>query len=318
MSNFYLMHVKQSFGTFKKNGVYWVDALNASKIPAKYAVLYPSELIEKYKEHPNLLLVRSGGIGDLIALTVLCGIDGVNTVILTQDKYKPLARYINYAHTFKGFSEPIFTVKFPNTVEDECKKWGQMVGDTEIDKGSKRNWFKILNESAGFTEYDEESLRPDLLSKTNVHDNVCIAVSTASCVNRSADREMLKQIAQRHFENVVMADEQDWTLSQYLEKLDRAKFVISVDTSAIHFREGIGKPALGIYGAFTTESRTKYYQFTKSIDVVSLCPLQPCFKHDSEICPHLNGLNYAPCLGRERDVVEHQIETALIQYLKTL
>jgi len=66
--NFYLMHVKKSFGTFKKNGVYWVDEVNGLRVPTAYADFYPSETIKKYSNQPNLLLVRSGGIADVSTL----------------------------------------------------------------------------------------------------------------------------------------------------------------------------------------------------------------------------------------------------------
>jgi ADP-heptose:LPS heptosyltransferase len=128
---------------------------------------------------------------------------------------------------------------------------------------------------------------------------------------------MLKSIAEGRFTKVVMADEQKWTLTEYLYQLDTADFVISVDTSAIHFREGVGKPALGVYSSFTKESRTKYYIYTLSLDVKGNCPIQPCFKYDNSICPHITkeSIN-VPCLSGES--VSNQIESILINYLTTI
>ena len=78
---------------------------------------------------------------------------------------------------------------------------------------------------------------------------------------------------------------------------------ISVDTAAIHFREGVERPGLGIYSSFTTESRTKHYRFTHSFDVKSPCRFQPCFKHQSEInevCRESAGGSLeAPCLSEK-------------------
>ena len=80
------------------------------------------------------------------------------------------------------------------------------------------------------------------------------------------------------------------------------------------FREGLGKPALGIYGAFSTESRTKYYKYTHSIDIKSSCNIQPCFRHDGQMCKYVTkDSTHAPCLGKELSPdIEQQINTALL------
>jgi ADP-heptose:LPS heptosyltransferase len=64
----------------------------------------------------------------------------------------------------------------------------------------------------------------------------------------------------------------------FLDVFD-ADLSISVDTAQFHFREGVEKPAIGIYGPFPYECRTKYYKYTKSIDIKSKCPNMPCFIH---------------------------------------
>lgn len=102
-------------------------------------------------------------------------------------------------------------------------------------------------------------------------------------------------------------------ISEYLKSLVAADIVISVDTAAIHFREGIGRKALGLYASFTTESRTKYYIHTHSIDIKSDCELLPCFQHDrkkDDRCPKMKMIDFSPpCL--EPDNIEWQIINGL-------
>lgn len=319
INNFYLMHVKRAFQSFAKNGVYWVDKHNASKVPPPYADFYPATILKPYTNQPNLVLVRSGGIGDIIALSALTGIAD-NTIILTQDKFKPLADYFDYPVVFKGFNDPLFMVKFPQTMQTVAANYAMMYGEQVIENGSTQNWFEILYQSINITLDGNYEGRPLLKTQTTDVNDCCLIVAAASCINRTADKQMLVNICSRYFATIVVADEQHWTFTQYLQQLDKAKFVVSVDTSAIHFREGVGKPALGIYGAFTAKSRTKYYTFTKSIDVSSQCPLQPCFKHSNEICPFVQPPDTAaPCLHpKTNTTLYEQIDTAIKQYADEL
>jgi hypothetical protein len=291
---YYLMHVKKRFDTFNKNCIYWVNHENVLRVPSGYTHLYDVNVFEKYDSHQHMLLVRSGGIGDIIALSSLTGY-AEKTTILTQNKYKPLAKYFEHNVFFKGFQEPLFQVHDHFTIKNYISKTGMMYGDTDIDNGSRDNWYEILSKSVGF-EFHPEYGRPSLISLTNEVKDVCIVVSQSSSVNRTASKSELDKLALKYFKNVIHADEQGWTFSEYLHELDKARYVISVDTSAIHFREGIGKPALGLYGAFTTDSRTKYYKFTKSVNVKSSCEIQPCFYHDNQRCPKVTD-NFAPCLS---------------------
>jgi hypothetical protein len=205
----------------------------------------------------------------------------------------------------------LFQVHDHFTIKNYISKTGMMYGDTDIDNGSRDNWFEILSKSVGF-EFHPEYGRPSLISLTNEVKDVCIVVSQSSSVNRTASKSELDKLARKHFKNVIHADEQGWTFSEYLHELDKAKFVISVDTSAIHFREGIGKPALGIYGAFSAESRTKYYEYTESINVKSDCDLQPCFLHQQR-CPKITNETFAPCLTN--NILTNEQQDSIIERL---
>jgi ADP-heptose:LPS heptosyltransferase len=78
---------------------------------------------------------------------------------------------------------------------------------------------------------------------------------------------------------------QESLLNQY-----DARFVVSTDTSAIHFREGIEKPCLGIFSAMTAESRVSGHEFTRGFNVETDCSNQPCFIH--ETAPGIKCKNY--------------------------
>ena len=103
---------------------------------------------------------------------------------------------------------------------------------------------------------------------------------------------------------------------EYFDNLYAAAFVISTDTAAIHFREGIEKPALGVYGAFTSESRTSGYIHTKSFNPKSKCPHQPCFVHQQtldHVCPFAKpGDTVAKCQSGK--AFQQQLYEQLMEY----
>ena len=77
------------------------------------------------------------------------------------------------------------------------------------------------------------------------------------------------------------------TLEQFFLDAFDVDLVLSVDSAIHHFREGIEKPSIGLYGPFPMECRNKYFRYTKSINIKSDCPNMPCFIHvrkANEIC----------------------------------
>jgi len=104
----------------------------------------------------------------------------------------------------------------------------------------------------------------------------------------------------------------NYTTPEYLQAVIDYEFVISVDTSAIHIREGLCLPALGLYGAFSVDSRAKYYKHVKYIDVKNDCLFSPCFNHSQKTCSENKG-GYATCLSN----YEH-IERELVKYLNEI
>ena len=296
----YLIKIKKSINGYAPGEVYWCDEPNAIRA-AKIADIYPAAILPQYTTQKNLLIIRSGGIGDLLALSTLVGI-AERTIFVTQSKYKPVFDWFKLPVVVRSFDDPIYSVKFPETVIKSG--YGVMVGEDIIEQGSSKNWYDVFYSAIG---RERVYGRPQLKDIGTGEGVECLIVAKASDPKRSADKYKLGEICSRHYKQVVFADEQKWSLKEYLNQLSRAQMVISVDTSAIHFREGLGKPALGLYGAFGADSRTKYYEHTQSIDIIGGCDIQPCFLHHDRRCP--KGGNIAPCMTNYL-----QIEKAIINY----
>jgi hypothetical protein len=304
--NFFLVQFRQNVSQLKKHGVYWMDETNLSKVPVNCVNLINTKDLPKYSNHEYLLLVRSGGIGDIVAMSILCGI-APKTIFLTQKKFIPILDLFKNKPIGKHFDEPIFTANSYNEFISKLTKIGIMQGEDAIELGSKDDWYEIFSRSIG-KELIEG--RPQLIRPHNEVIDKCLIVSESSTINRTADGEALKQIAVKYFKQVDIAHKMNWTTKEYIKALSTYKFVISVDTSAIHIREGFGLSALGLYGAFSAASRTNNYYHTYSVDV-TMCSLGPCFIHGVKPCRLNTNNTSAYCLTNYE-----QIEQELISYLK--
>lgn len=69
-------------------------------------------------------------------------------------------------------------------------------------------------------------------------------------------------------------------LDTFLLDVFDCDLLISVDSGALHFREGVYKTGIGLYNSFTVDSRTRFYQTVRSYDITSKCELMPCFMHE--------------------------------------
>ncbi len=286
-----LVRFKKTYSPFKKDGIYLFDNVNFRTLPREIEWIEYSD-IEPYNNHANLLVIRSGGIGDLIALSVL---HHLPVTVLTQKKYFHYLYMWQNPPKMKHFAEPLFYAKSIQNLRDILSQWGRLEGEDAIEQGSKENWYDIFNRAAN----QPTGIRRPQLSRYECETIPgTLVVSKANVINRTAS----KSIAQ-HIPNVTHADEQDWTTQEYIEALKRWQYVISTDTSAIHIREGLGLPALGIYGAFDKDSRTSGYKYTYSIQS-PIC--SPCHSHSVKPCPHNTGTHYAPCLNQIEGLVRHE------------
>jgi hypothetical protein len=287
----------------------------------------------------NLLILRTGGIGDLLALSAMC-----ETYV---DKTVTIATQLCYKDVFQWFKSPpkIVDIAGPilkNYRFDRAATWRRYVAEGLIEAGSDKNWFEIFYDFAGL-EYDTAMFRPQLRTlwrpegERRLQKDSILICNKASCMMRSIEFDEIynalpkdwleKYTVYTYAENMTRPVQEipvdidsdlgsvpvpavkilpKTTLNQYLLDLHDAALVISVDSAAIHFREGIEKFAIGLYSSFTAECRTKHYRWTRSFNIKSDCPLQPCFIHETDmpICPQqkkLFGLQHkpfaAPCVS---------------------
>ena len=106
------------------------------------------------------------------------------------------------------------------------------------------------------------------------------------------------------------------SVSNYLLNLYDAGLVVSTDSSAIHFREGTERPAVGVFGAMLQSSRTSGYKFTHSFDVKTGCQFQPCVIHEKfsgQVCTNADeGDRVARCQSGK--VFQEQLFNELKHY----
>ena len=305
-----LVRLKVKNGDLVKNGVYIFDPNNTAKIPAKYADIIPFDSLKPYTNEANLLLVRSGGIGDLMAYSILHD-RAPQIAFVSQGKYRPYMKLWQTPPKFKAFETPIFLANNTQDFYNKLKHYGRLTGrEDDIEKGSKENWYKIISESAGIPA---TRLRPQLIKPSGQTIPGCMIVSKASITDRTANHEDVIKAASPYFKHIILSHNQQWSNDEYISALMRYEYVISVDTSAIHIREGLGLPALGLYGAFVKECRTSGYIYTTSIQVDSGCP--PCQRHSRIPCPKNTGTPFAPCLSGNRMI--EQIQHEIHNYITT-
>ena len=266
------------------------------------------------------IVLRTGGIGDLIALSSLCywipnelSPKSKNIKFISQEKYSAVFDWYKQPVTFISYFSPV--VKYdsnnPVTKSSVNKKYKPIYFEGIIEN-SKENWFDLQYKVIGNDYFEEKFGRPILRtdrinnepsnidpSKKSVVINCrstaiirsmrfqdiyeslieCIGDSDVNIYThnrnlRDFDIEFIEQLNDPRVKIITAK-----SLKQFFLDVYDATLSISVDTAQFHFREGIEKPAIGLYGPFPYECRTKYYKFTKSLNIKSQCPNMPCYIH---------------------------------------
>lgn len=293
----------------------------------------------------NLLIVRSGGIGDIIALSsIIDYFEDKNIFFLTQKKYYPLFEWFNkkpfrlldyYDCIFKEWNKQRFNLS----------RWRRFNADGLIEK-SKENWFKIFFEAIGIIDIENQWCRPDLKKqrinnkksgiqlKSNGKKSLLIC-NKATAMMRSIElNDILDCLPANIYDNYqIFTHKQNIQDDDNLENITiletdlegflldsfDADEVIATDTGVIHFREGIQKHCIALFNSFTIESRTKYYEFIDSFQIKSDCNLQPCFLHETDkikFCSKCEKWQFsAPCFNSKQNMY---LKTQLKKIFKDL
>lgn len=294
----------------------------------------------------NLIILRSGGIGDLIALSTIVDYFGDCKVhFVTQKKYFPLFDWFENKPVLYDMFDPFLTNFNHSTRLTKYNKWARLQAEGVIENGHNRNWMELFYEFIGEKEPNPLWLRPDLklfrinnIIKSNIDEHRQKTKSLLICNKATAmmrtchasdiiealpDRVLNEydifvygdNLSQRDLKRIPMYDHDTVIIGKtgidkFLLDCYDADMVISVDTGALHFREGIRKPAIGIYNSFTVDSRCKYYKFTDSFDIKSNCELMPCFLHETAArhhCPKGRAGDFAaPCFDSKVNKTLHE------------
>jgi hypothetical protein len=326
---------------FKKDDIVFLDYVMAREVKEKgMADIYDgNELFSNFKpstpKSTPLFVHIGGGIGDIIAFSGVAKYLKNYVIIAFTDPH--------YFCIWNQFASGNIACRhiFSQIVSgmDKTKTLRRIPIEGAAVLAGGKNWFEAYFDRLHLSP-GPEFYRPELVTNIEpIKDKIYIA-HRASCQIRSSRfkdfylpaKRVLK--GKKYFVNaydLTLEDKrfiesqtcdvriiQTGSAQEYLDNLASAELVISTDTGAIHYREAIRKPALAAFGAMTTESRTKYYKYTRSFDMKSPCPFQPCFTHelmkgatcemtDNEVNPVT-----APCIvGIE---FQEQLERELLNY----
>lgn len=239
----------------------------------------------------------SGGIGDIIAFSALSMyLKDYIIVAYASEHFNPIiAQFASGNICTRPYMAKI--MNGTGSVEKLCRIPIEFVA---IQAGAK-NWFEAYFERIGVTP-GEEYYHPEMVTKVTPEKGTIMICHRASCQMRSSNFEDFYVPAKRvlgnkrYFVSEMDLTDRDklfinshaldvtilksGTIADHLDSLASMELVISTDTGALHYREAIRRPAIGVYAAFTVNSRTKYYRYTSSWNIASECPYQPCFAHE--------------------------------------
>jgi hypothetical protein len=330
---------------FQKSDKRLMELIDQKVIQVKPIEKYFADF--KVGDNSGRLFTHIGsGIGDIIALSAITNyLSGYPIQV-----HAPRNKHV----IFQWFKEPVEVRDyFAQIVEDftpknrilKYKRMHRIVIENAAIEAHDKNWIEAHFNRIGLKDVPEEFCRPQLRtdrineqpSLFRPGPNVLIC-HRASCQMRSSNlvdfynpvRKVLPDYDiyvhevdltdsdKRFIEktgNIFILPKSD--LHDYLINLFDADMVVTTDTGGLHFREGVERPSLGVFGAMTTGSRTSGYRFTKSFNVKSTCEHQPCFIHElikGQVCLNAKeGDRTAKCQSGK--AFQNQLESELLNFL---
>ena len=305
----------------------------------------------------NILIIVGGGIGDIMAYSALCKYlneKGKKVYFATQKKYFDVLKWFQTPVEILDVEKPIFRDFSLSNRISKYNKWRRIFTELIIPKHNESDWFEVIFAYAGIEKIEDSYLRPQLQTnrltrkKSNIdkkHKSLLIC-NQSSCMMRNIEfYEIFKALPDEvkaeykiyAYRNNISAKDDELvrrstlfdevkfitspTLSDFLNDLYDATEVITVDSAAVHFREGIGKKCLAMYNSFDKDCRTKYYKYITAVNIKSECDKQPCFKHElneGDLCEKVKKWQYsAPCFRSESNkFLQPELKRIFNEYFK--
>lgn len=280
-------------------------------IDSKHIELYAiNEFFRAFngEKNPTKLFTHiGGGIGDVIAFSAVSEYMKNRAVqVHVEEKFYPIFKWFRSPVDINSYFAPIVTnYTFANRIT-KFQSLRRLALEYAAIESHGKNWYDGFFKRLGMEQAPEGYRRPYLKRKRIsdkghiISKNSILITHRASCQMRSSSFEDFYHPIRSHFPSTKLyVHEADLTerdkefvakkkikiipkcsIEQFLLNLYDATLVVSTDSSAIHFREGIEKPCFGVFGAMTVESRTEDYLYSKCFNVISSCPHQPCFIHE--------------------------------------
>jgi len=263
----------------------------------------------RYPSKKILFTHLGGGFGDIISFSAIAEYLRKKTIrVFTDEKFFFLFKWFSNQDIRLSPHHAIIAEHFtPGNRAERFMNFARLRMEYAAIDGGQRNWYDSMFRRIGIADTPKDYRRPHLVQRTDSFSNVpkknsILLVHRSSCQMRSStladfyfptreaypdskifvhNHDLTAQdrlFANQMRDNIKIIPE--CTPEAYFDNLFAASMVVSTDTSAIHFREGVQKPCLAVYGAMSMESRTEGYKYTRSFNVKSYCPFQPCFIHE--------------------------------------
>ena len=118
--------------------------------------------LNKDSDVKNMLIMRYGGAGDIMALSSIIDYFDVNTHFVTQKKYFPVFDWFETKPKLYDVSDRLFTNFKKNDKFTKFNDWYRFHGEGIIETGHKRNWFELFFEFIEEPNPGIEFYRPQL------------------------------------------------------------------------------------------------------------------------------------------------------------
>lgn len=279
-----------------------------------------------------------GGIGDVIAFSAVASFlrNYPLTVHLSPDHIPVVEWFDRRNIVYKHFWEPVVLSYGPHERLTRYRNLRRLRLEFAVHENLTINWYDAFYQRIGARSVPVEYYRPHLRSdrlpqyERIIHgDGSVLIAPRSSCQMRTSRFEDFYEPVRDAFpSHTIYVHDRDLTnddrvfldtvardvkvigrvsLGQSLANMWDVGYVVSTDTAACHFREGIKKPFLSVYGAFKYEERTQHYLWGRSFNTRSECPIKPCHIHEEEKgqrCPEakrlirdlgVRDITYAPC-----------------------